>query len=57
MSRFLHGLIHVGAILLQVAVVGSGAIPAPYNTIVTAAIAAIQGGIAIYSHSPAAPKQ
>lgn len=50
MSKFWHGLLHVGAVLLQVANVAYPFLPPPYNLIVTAVLGGIQGGVAIYNH-------
>lgn len=50
MSKFWHGFLHVGAIVLNVAALASGAIPPPFNLVVSAVIGGIQGGVAIYNH-------
>jgi hypothetical protein len=50
MSKFLHTLVHVGAIALNVATLASGVIPPPYNIIVSAVTGAIQAGVGIYNH-------
>lgn len=50
MSKFWHGFLHVGAVLLNVATLASGVIPPPYNIIISAVLGGIQGGVAIYNH-------
>lgn len=49
MSKFWHTLFHVGAVIVQFASVASGVIPPPYGAIVAGAVAAIQGGVAVYN--------
>lgn len=50
MSKFWHGLLHVGAVVLNVAALASGVIPPPWNLVTSAVIGGIQGGVAIYNH-------
>lgn len=53
MSRFVHILFHVVVVAANVGQLASGAIPAPYNLIVSAVLGGIQAGVAIYNHAPA----
>ena len=50
MSKLVHGLLHVGAIALQVGGIASSLIPAPYKPLYAAAIAVIQAVIALVNH-------
>lgn len=50
MSKLWHGFLHVGAIILNVAVLSSSAIPAPWNLVTSAVLGGIQGGVAIWNH-------
>jgi hypothetical protein len=50
MSAFWHKLAHIGAVLLQLAIAYSGVIPGKAGAVVAGAIAAVQGGIAVYNH-------
>lgn len=50
MSKFWHGLFHVGMVALQVANTAIPFIPPPFNLIVTAVLGGVQGGVAIYNH-------
>lgn len=50
MSKFWHGFLHVGAIILNVAALSTGAIPPPFNIVVSAVVGGVQGAIAIYNH-------
>lgn len=50
MSRFFHAFIHVGAIIVNIAALASGAIPPPWNLVTSAVVGGIQGAVAIYNH-------
>jgi hypothetical protein len=50
MGKFWHGLLHVGAIVLNIAALSSSAIPAPWNLVASAVLGGVQGGVAIYNH-------
>lgn len=49
-----HAIFHVGAVVLQYASIASGIIPPPYGAILAGAVAAIQGGVAVYKSRKAA---
>lgn len=53
MSKFFHGLAHVGLIALQVANASSKVIPPPYNIVVAGGFALVQGIIALNNHKTA----
>lgn len=55
MSKFWHGILHFGAIVLNVAVLVEKAIPQPWNVIASAVLGGIQGGVAIYNHAKGKP--
>jgi hypothetical protein len=55
MSKFLHGLGHVGLIVLQVINAGSAAIPPPYNIVVAAVLGSLQAALALVNHAKDQP--
>lgn len=43
-----HAIFHVSAVILQYATIASGIVPPPYGAILAGAVAAIQGGVAVF---------
>lgn len=43
-----HAIFHVGAVILQYATIASGIVPPPYGAILAGAVAAVQGGVAVW---------
>jgi hypothetical protein len=50
MSKFVHGLLQVLGVVVQVANAASGVVPVKYQGLVASIVAAIQSALALYNH-------
>ncbi len=53
MTKFWHGVLHVGAIALQVVNVSAPFVPPPYNAVVAAGLGLVQAVAAVVGHKNA----
>lgn len=50
MSKFVHVLLHVVAVVVQVGTLASGVVPGPWQPVVVGVVSALQGVLAVSQH-------